>query len=225
MKLRRYLLACTLVGLSQFNSAQASGIPVIDAAAIAKYIEQIALTYQQLEQAKRQFESMTGTRNLGDILNDPTLRASLPADIRGLLDNLEYQSAVLSNSVNSILAKTRAPVNFATDRMGLTERKEQINANISALTQQAYDIQQRRQQQIDSLQQQINLAHDPKAISDLQARIAIEQANIQVEQRKAELAIKSLEAERALIIDRERRVHDQPFHTSTVKGATLPGVN
>lgn len=225
MKARRNFLAIILVCLSMFNPAHGSGIPVVDAAAIAQFIQQISVLHQQLDQAKRQFEAISGTRNLGDILNNPSIRGSMPSDIRGLLDNLEFQSNAFSGSVNSILSKTRAPVNYATDRQGLKNRKEQINANISALTQQSYDSQQNRLKQIDALQAQINLAHDPKAISDLQARINIENANIQVDQTKIDLALKSLEAEKNLVNDRQARVEDQPFSAGSVKGTLLPGFN
>lgn len=223
--MRRIVAASAFVGLSMFNTVHASGIPVIDAAAIAKFVQQIALAQQQIDQAKRQFESMTGTRNLGDILNNPALREALPADVRGLLDNLQWQSAVLQDSVNSILTTTRAPVNYALESKEIRARLEQINANISALTQQAYDVQAARLQQIDALQAQINATQDTKAIQDLQARIQIENANVQVERSKIDLAIRSLEAEKALVEDRANHVQGRPFSAETVKGALLPGVN
>lgn len=223
--MRRAIMVAVFFGLSSFNAVgHASGIPVIDAAAIAKYVQQISLTHQQLEQARLQFESLTGNRNLGDILNNPGLRASLPHDVRGLLDNLQWQSTALQSSVNSILSTTRAPVNYATDGHQLTRRTEEINANISALTHQAYDVQQKRLQNIDALQAQINSTQDTKAIQDLQARIEIENANIAVEQAKINLAIRSLEAEKELVKDRQSHVYGRPFAADTVKGNVLPGL-
>src|SRR5690554_1494999 len=76
----RGLLVAAAVALSA--PVQGQGIPVIDsssmaaqaaqhAESLAKYLEQITTLKAQLDRARQQYEAMTGTRNLGDILTDP----------------------------------------------------------------------------------------------------------------------------------------------------------
>ena len=47
---------------------------------IAKYVERISQMKAQLDQTKRQYDALTGSRNLGAILNDPRYREYLPND-------------------------------------------------------------------------------------------------------------------------------------------------
>lgn len=218
MKYTRILLISFSVAvLTSTATVRAQGIPVIDATAIAKFLEQIVIAKNQLDSAQRQLQSLTGVRNLGDILNNPAIRNSLPADVRDLLKTAEQQSSALSASVESILGKTRAPVgDFTVDRQTLQERWERLNATAQAITEQAYAGAQARLEQIDSLQAQINQTQDQKAISELQARIAIEQANIQTDQMRVQLAKQQIDAERELIKDRALQLHKGWYDPATV---------
>jgi type IV secretion system protein VirB5 len=59
----------------------------------------------------------------------------------------------------------------------------------------AFDQAKSRISQIQSLMQQINQTQDPKAIAELQARMAAEQAMIQNEQIKMQLYAMAAQAE------------------------------
>ena len=85
--------------LSGFNVAHAQ-IPVTDGASIAQQaaaqVETIAkwkLQYDQMmsqiDQAKQQFESLTGSRGLGTITNNAALRDYLPNNWQGVYDNVK----------------------------------------------------------------------------------------------------------------------------------------
>ena len=69
------------------NHAQAQ-IPVRDDASIAETIAKWKIQYDQMnsqiDQMKQQYESLTGSRNLGQILNDAALRDYLPNDWQGV---------------------------------------------------------------------------------------------------------------------------------------------
>lgn len=218
MKSLRIGLVAATLSLNFFaGPALAQGIPVIDAASIAKFIEQIATAKQQLESAQRQLQSLTGGRNLGEILNNPAIRNSLPPDVRDLLKTAEQQSSSLSQSVDTILGKTRAPMgDFTVDRQSLQDRWERLNATAQAITEQAYAGTQARLEQIDALQAEINKTQDPKAIAELQARISIEQANIQTDQTRVQLLKQQIEAERELIKDRAQHIHKGWYDPATV---------
>lgn len=218
---RLLFISLSTAVLTSTSTVSAQGIPVLDATAIAKFLEQIVIAKNQLESAQRQLQSLTGVRNLGDILNNPAIRNSLPSDVRDLLKTTEQQSSALSASVEAILGKTRAPVgDFTVDRQSLEERWERLNATAQAINEQAYAGAQARLAQIDALQAQINQTQDPKAISELQARIAIEQANIQTDQMRVQLATQQIQTERELIKDRAMQVHKGWYDPSTVPKAS-----
>lgn len=133
------------------------GIPVFDATAIAQQIEQVVswgkqlkAMQQQFDQQVKEFESMTGQRGFGNVLNDPKLRQFLPTEWKNIYD-----------TVNA-----KQPLSQA---LGL-ERDQHVKA---------YEAATQEQVQIQGLIEQINQADDPKAISELQARIAGEQSKIQ----------------------------------------------
>ncbi|KAG1251527.1 hypothetical protein G6F65_018317 [Rhizopus arrhizus] len=79
-----------------------------------------------------------------------------------------------------------------------------------------------RVKQIDQLQAQINKTTDPKAIADLQARMLVEQANIQADQMRADLLTRQLDAEKALMDQQAEKIAAQSFSIGAIR-APLPG--
>lgn len=185
---------------------------MIDAASILKFIEQIALAKNQLDIATRQIQALTGGRGLGMIMNDPSIRATLPQDVRDLLGQLDGAMSGLGASTESILSQVREPVtDFKSERAQLYERSEELSARMQALNQAGYEALNKRSAQIDGLQQQIDQTQDPKAIAELQARIQIEQSNIAIEQQRLDAGRKQLESEKELLAHRTRRVYSGWF--------------
>lgn len=192
--------------------ASAQGIPVVDAGAIAKFVEQIRTAKAQLDMARSQMESITGGRGLGMIMNDPSIRASLPQDVRSLLGQLDGELSGLGASTNSILSQVRAPVgDVSTETTNMRDRSEELDARLQALNQRSFDTLNRRAAQLDALQQQIDITQDPKAIAELQARIQIEQSNIALEQQRVEAGRREIESEKALLHHRAQRIYSGWF--------------
>ncbi|WP_028354599.1 type IV secretion system protein [Bordetella petrii] len=209
----------------------ASGIPVVDgtsiadraikhAEAMAKHIEEIAVLKSQLESQARQLASLTGTRNLGDILNNPAIRASLPTDARALLRNVE--SGEIRDAVDRIEREERLTGNFETDRRNLDNRATQWALRSQALMEQTQKAMTARMTQVSQLQAQINQTQDPKAIADLQARLLVEQANIQADQTRADMLTRQLEAEQALMQAQADKLAASSFSIEAIR-APLPG--
>jgi len=228
----RRLAAATLLALAWPSHAQ---IPVTDGASIAaraaqhaeslaKYLEQIATLKAQLESAHRQYEAITGARNLGDILNNPAIRNSIPADVRGVLRRGESSMGSIQHSIDRIRNDERLTGNYAADSQALSRRVEDLGLRSQALLEQAQEGIGDRMQQLDQLQQQINLATDPKAISDLQARLQVEQANIQADQIRADLLSRQIEAERALIERQSAKLARQSSLSVDAIRAPLPHI-
>lgn len=222
-----------VAGMGVSSPASASGVPVVDialntqtqanqAANIAKYIEQIAQLKSQLDQMKQQYESITGTRNLGEILNNPAFQNYLPQewqDVYSKVQNGGYKgltgSAALIRDGNQLF-DTCAKKTGA-DKT-LCERAASKAAQDKAFAVEAFDKAKDRWDQIAGLMRQINSTTDPKAIAELQARINAEGAAIQNEQTKMQLFALASQAEDRLIQQQRRERNARTW------GATGGGV-
>lgn len=80
-------------------------------------------------------------------------------------------------------------------------------AQDKAFALDAYDAAKNRLSQIDQLMRQINQTQDPKAIAELQGRIAAEQAMIQNEQTKLQMYQMVAAAEDRLQEQRQREIN------------------
>lgn len=208
--IEKFVLAFALTGGLLVGPAFSQGIPVIDSSniaaqaaqhieSIAKYVEQISTLKAQLERARQQFEAMTGSRNLGDIFSDPDIRKALPEDVRALFDNTSQTYASLKGSIDRIQKEEQLTGSYVADQKRITQRVDDLATRTKALLEQAQEGQVKRLAQVDQLQAQINQATDPKAIAELQARLQVENANILVDQVRADLLSRQLNAEKELI--------------------------
>ncbi|CUJ71043.1 P-type DNA transfer protein VirB5 [Achromobacter xylosoxidans] len=214
--------------------AHASGIPVVDGASIAdraikhaetiaKSAEQIAVLKDQLDSQRRQLESLTGVRNLGDILNNPAIREALPEDARQVLRKANVGGGDFGEVLKRIEREERLTGNYETDRKNLDTRAENLTLRSQALMEQTQKAMTARMTQVSKLQAQINQTEDPKAIADLQARLLVEQANIQVDQSRADGLQRQLQAEQALMEAQADKLAASAFSIDAIR-APLPGV-
>lgn len=168
-----------------------AGIPVIDAGSIAQALQQvIQLKTQidnqisQIKQMEAEYKSITGSRNLGQLMNDPALRNYLPQDYANIYDAIKSgNSSKLSRSLDDISKKEKG---YAAQKNG-SERYATQNLINKASSIQALEAQGMRLDNIQNLMKQINLANDPKAAQDLSNRLAAEQAMVQTEQVRINL--------------------------------------
>ncbi len=207
MKLK-VLVAALAIITAGTASAQ---IPVTDVASIttqvtnqietiAKWKMQYDQMVGQINQMKQQYESLTGSRGLGNILNDPALRDYLPNDWQGVYDAVKTGGyAGLSGRASSIYSQSKVFDSCAhltvSDQKMLCEARAVKASQDQAFALDAYDKAKSRLSQIDSLMSKINDTSDPKAIAELQGRIAAEQAMIQNEQTKLQLYAMVAQAE------------------------------
>ena len=178
-------------------------IPVTDVASIttqvtnqietiAKWKMQYDQMVSQIDQMKQQYDSLTGSRGLGQIMNNAALRDYLPNDWQGVYDAVKSggysglsgraQSIYEGNKIYDLCASL-------TDSQQRTHCEAQAvkGAQDKAFALDAYDKAKSRLNQIDQLMAKINDTPDPKAIAELQGRIAAEQAMIQNEQTKLQM--------------------------------------
>ncbi|WP_312595915.1 P-type DNA transfer protein VirB5 [Stutzerimonas nitrititolerans] len=213
------------------STATLAQIPVTDGASIAQQtmaqIETIAkwkMQYDQMmsqiEQAKQQYESLTGSRGLGTIMNDPALRDYLPTDWQGVYDSVRSGGySGLSGRAQSIYDENRLFDSCA--HIAIADQRTACEALAVKASQDkgfaldAYDAAKSRINQIDQLMAKINQTEDPKAIAELQGRIAAEQANIQNEQTKLQMY--------QMVAAAEDRIQQQRQHELNAKANARRG--
>jgi type IV secretion system protein VirB5 len=231
------LVFATVLGMA--GPVQA-GIPVLDAGNLVQSILQVindieqisnqvtSLTneVQQITQLGQQLQSMTGARNLGEILNNPALQNYIPTNT---IQN--YNALVGGYSQLSGLARQMRDQNMiynCLDRPAAEIASCQAQFakpyQEKATMQTALESSTQRLQQIQQLMQRINTTTDPKAIGELQARIQAENAMLLHEMSRAQLAMGLYEAEQhaAEMREKERRMEVMSRNGTVVPAAYAP---
>ncbi|WP_055026632.1 MULTISPECIES: P-type DNA transfer protein VirB5 [Xanthomonas] len=220
MKKYALILGATLA----LSGTAFAGVPVTviaDVPAITNQIETMAKwkaqydqMVSQINQMKQQYASVTGSRGLGQIMNNPVLRDYLPSDWQKVYDSVRtggYNG--LSGSAAVIYDANK--VFDACGRMAAGAQRTACEAAAvkpaqdKAFAGEAYAAAKSRLDQINSLMGQINQTQDPKAIAELQGRIASEQAMIANEQTKLQLFQMMAQADEKLQEQRQREINAQ----------------
>ncbi len=189
MKASKRLIVSTIVMVSSCcGPAAHAGIPVIDGANLVQSImnilswaEQYQQMYQDYEQQIRNYQALTGARNLGDILNNPAFRNTVDPNFINTMQSIQNSGSSGLSAQARTLRKT-LELYDCSDRSGTDRRTCEASLNVNsqnmANQQNALSLLTQRINQIQGLQSRINSTDDPKAIAELQARIAAEQTQI-----------------------------------------------
>lgn len=168
---------------------------------MAQWTSQIAEMKRQYDQmtrdyalAQQQYEAITGGRGLGNINYDTTLSGTI-AD-----PSTMWQG---SNQTQQIINSEKLSGNASTMRDQIEARSLQLAAAQKASTLAAAQGAKRRLAQIESLMGQISNTSDQKAISEIQARIQIEQAALANEQNRHQINMQAVKAEEALVSEQK----------------------
>jgi len=175
-------LVCTL----QHNAY--AQYAVLDAANLAQAKQQVqswSKQYNQmtdqLNQLKQLYASTTGNRGLGSVNNNPQLLGTVPPDLVQAYTALQNKGANgLSTDARAIRDQTK--IYNCENRSGpdLITCQRILNglAQQQALLQNALNLTGARADQIRSLQDKVGTTTDAKSIAELQARLQVE--NLQV---------------------------------------------
>jgi len=202
------VLAAGTLAMAPMAHAQAV---VIDPAnlqqAIVRYTEMIQQLEQlkaQLEQAKQQYASLTGSRGLGAI-DAENYSASIPTNWQQTLSAMQNGGNVgaLAHQITSEASELHQPQFANVDATVTQALTTHLNdaATAQALNAQTYDDSGARFARLNQLMGQINSTTDMKSIGELQARIEIENGMLLNELIK----LQSMNA----LIDNTRRVQQQ----------------
>ncbi|WP_372371946.1 P-type DNA transfer protein VirB5 [Xanthomonas axonopodis] len=217
-------LTLSLVAALALSGSAFAGVPVSVVADVPSVLNQIETMAKwkaqydqmvsQIDQMKQQKEAMTGSRALGKIFNDPALRDYLPKDWQNVYDSVRkggYDG--LSGKAASVYTDNRV-FDACKHILGEAHRRACEAAAVKpaqdkAFASDAYDAAKSRLGQIDSLMSEINKTQDPKAIAELQGRIATEQAMIANEQTKLQLFSMMAQADEKLQQQRQHEINAQ----------------
>jgi type IV secretion system protein VirB5 len=194
--------------------------PVIDVGAIGQLISQLRTMQNQLSTARDQLTeahstlaSLTGSRGMEQLLSNVP-RNYLPTDWAELADTLTNTSArygALAADVQQLIAQSS--VLPAAELARLTPAQQQLvqearqnSAGLAALTRAALATSSSRFAALNDLIRAISTATDPKAVYDLQARIAVESGMLQNEATKLQALYQGQAAQDAL---RAQRIREQ----------------
>lgn len=201
----------------------AGGIPVIDTASIAdrqmqhvetilKWKTQYDQMTNQINQLKTTYDSMTGTRGMGQIFNNEDLKSYLPSDWQEIYDAVKeggYEG--LTGTAKDVYEANKifdmcASLTIEDQRLACEARAVKPSQD-KGFALDAYEKAKNRLNQIDQLMTQIDATTDPKEIAELQGRIASEQAMIANEQTKLQLYAMVAKAEDRVQQQRKREIN------------------
>ena len=213
------VLAASLMSAAPIATAQ---IPTTDAAAIAaqgiehlETLDQWRTQYDQMVEQitalERQLEALTGSRDLGEVMQNPLVRRYLPREWQEVYHRIRRGGyGGLTGRALEIAEANRvfdacAAVEDDDERLSCEARAVKP-AQDQAYALDAYALAEERLAQIDGLMSLINSTEDPKGIAELQARIAVEQTNIDHEAVKLQLYAMAAEAEDRIAEQRQREI-------------------
>ena len=182
---------------------------VVDVGAIGQLIQQIEVmreqltaAHDQLTQAREEYDSITGARNMDRLLSNvernylPENWDDLAASVRGLLDAYGALSAEVQRAVegNAVLTPAQLARLSAAELSDL-EHARRVAAMPQALARRALITTSERFRSLQELIDAIASAGDQKAILDLQARIGAEATMLANEQTKLQVLANAAQAE------------------------------
>lgn len=192
-------VTCPILSLAMIitpTAGFAEGIPVYDASSFTQMVtqlDQMSKDYQkqleQLEQAVKQTNAITGTRNMGSLGNsafESDLRRYLPTTWQETMNMMSANglgfSATGTQEIYNDLLSTYKPISGAelmtTDPNGTIsrafERKNNTNYAAMAAAEQSYNNVSKHIETYENMLGEINTTIDLKASVDLQSRISAE---------------------------------------------------
>jgi type IV secretion system protein VirB5 len=190
------MVAAAPVALAAFASpASAQGIPVFDTSTYVQALAQVQNTVKMIDQGKQQIQQAQDSFNsLSKLTNVNSIAPQLlNSQVRNILPNTTIDASTLLSGDLSKLGSLGSLASSIQSRYALPSTGSDADAAYSqalkdatgssaataALGENTLGVTQTRMQGLDQLRSQLDYAKDPKDVMDLQARIAVEQAQLQ----------------------------------------------
>ena len=164
--------------------ASAQGIPVFDSTGYIQALATVQNTIKMIEQGEQQISTATNTLNsLQKLTNVNSIASSLfNSQTRNLLPNTTIDAQTLLGgdltkigSLGSLASSIQSRYTISSSGSDATGSA----AATAAFGENTLNVTQQRMQLLDQLREQLSSAKDPKDVMDLNARISVEQAQLQ----------------------------------------------
>lgn len=171
----------------------------------ANFLQQIAEMKRQLDQARQQYDAITGSvGNYQGLLPTSvgTLKGNLPQNWSQVYSDAMNSTSSVSGPASSILSQFDGQIRGMGrgDALHFIDQKlHEKGAYDRAMTEQAYNNQMRELNDMQALTAQIGQASSSKQILDLQARIQTAQGAIHGEQAKLALMAMGQQSQKELL--------------------------
>ena len=189
-------------------SAVRAGVPTFGAAEFAQQVIMVDQLRTQVTQMKNQLSAISGNRGLGQIYNDPSLRNYLPPEWVGVYDKVKSGKL---NGLSNMMQTIFKDEGFNNAAKGGEKRYQDTLATNKAITMQSYAQTEARLNNIKELMKQADATQDAKAAADLQNRLVAENAMIQNEQTRLNLAMQLQTVELKLAEEQRSREFKERF--------------
>jgi type IV secretion system protein VirB5 len=215
----------------------AAGIPVVDAVQIgenlmqhveniAKFVEQIEHLQKQIDQQQEHYDAIAGSRGLGKVMLDPRYRQYLPEDWQSVYDGVRSGGYAGLSSDAAAIRNAAMRYDACQDikhaqQKTVCEAQAVKGAQDKAFAQRSFDLAKQRVSQIEALMDEINATQDPKAISEIQARIAAEQASLTNEDTKLRMLQMVADAEDKIVQQQRHELLYEKLARKPTKGFEL----
>ena len=212
------MVAAAPVALAAFASpAAAQGIPVFDTSTYVQALAQVQNTVKMIDQGKQQIQQAQDSFNsLSKLTNVNSIAPQLlNSQVRNLLPNTSINASTLLSGDLSKLGSlgtlasqiqsryTMNPSSSSSSDAAYAQALKDATgqaATTAALGENTLSVSQIRMQGLDQLREQLSSAKDPKDVMDLQARIAVEQAQLQNDALKMQAIRMSQEGQASLAL-------------------------
>jgi type IV secretion system protein VirB5 len=158
---------------------------------------------QQFNQMKAQYDAITGSRGMGQLMNNPT-RQALPQDFTQSYDKLmtlgQGGASQDARKIYNVIKKLDCSRYQDPNAKLSCEAQAYAEPENAAYINGALAASQARAQQLKQLLSQVDSTTDLKASTDLANRIAAEQAMLQNEQILVNLALAQRQSQSGLVV-------------------------
>lgn len=226
---RQWLL---VILLAMSCTGARAGIPVLDIGNLIQSILEVLNTITQIEnqvaqiqQLGQQVESLNGVRGLGSLLRNPLFSNYIPSNATALVDSVERGGYGGLTGAAKALRDADMLYNCldkAGDARTMCQSSLARPYQTKAVLQRAMDTAGGRLSQISGLIDRINATTDQKAIQELQARLAGENAMLAHEVSQIQLMADMADNEERVVSSKRREAAADNLSRGARLGTLLP---
>jgi type IV secretion system protein VirB5 len=219
---RTFASAALALGLLLAATPARAGIPVIDVAALAQLMQQVAHWTQQIQhmttqirQLQQTYDSISGQRGLERLLPiTPAARNYLPEEIGPMLEAIGPVAGAYAGVAGQVRTLVEANTvlqgeafeSLTAEQRTLIENARRAAAGLQRMSGVAYGQASRRFAQLQQLLAAIAATDDQKSVLELSARIQSEQTMLATEHTKLTMLYQLAQAQ-ALARAQQMREH------------------